>query len=132
MAGSLVVHRVKPRQADECPADGVGFQDCLLRRQRLLVAGPGAVVIGAGQGDVAQAADAVGLAEHVPHLLVQRPADPGCASLATPTIADRFPIQRHKAAAPTLATRISGSYAPMAGIETHMSCAGGLPSPGRK
>ena len=32
----------------------------------------GAVVVGAGQGDVAQALDAVGLAEHVAGLLIQR------------------------------------------------------------
>ena len=72
MADPFGVCWVKPRQADECPADGVGFRDGPVQRQRLLVPGPGVIVIGAVQGDVAQALDAVGLAVQFPGLLVQR------------------------------------------------------------
>lgn len=72
----FAVCRVKPGEADECPADGVRLWDCLVQRQRLLIPGPGTVVIRSCQGDVTQAFDAVGLAKHGPGPLEQRQRPP--------------------------------------------------------
>jgi hypothetical protein len=68
--------------------DGVRLPDRGVEAQGLVVAAPGLLVVGARQGDVAEAPDAVGLAQDLAHLSVHREdllvAAPGLLVVGSP------------------------------------------------
>jgi hypothetical protein len=71
-ASSVVPCRGKKGKANKCPSDRVRLGDSLVQQQCLLILGLGSVVIGACPGDISQVLDAVGLADHVADLPIQR------------------------------------------------------------
>ena len=60
---SLVIVSRNAGESAVSPADGIRLLNLFVKTQRLLIALPGALVVGTGQGDVAEAFHAVGLAE---------------------------------------------------------------------
>jgi hypothetical protein len=71
LSASLVIVSRNAGEPAVSPTDGIWLLDLFVKTQRFLEALPSGIVVGTCQGDVAEALDAIGLAEDVADALVE-------------------------------------------------------------